>query len=145
MPLTTPRSDAGMRGLLALSTLVLFAACNTSSPGYRGVPPTRVTVEGSVFDVRVVGNRAEAIRVNRQYAPRFGPIQARAGQAMAMVSGCVVVEVLGDQAQAFGRLDCGDGPPPRRIDPQAVACEPIRGTLLKGVGEINAALDCYPV
>ena len=87
--------------------LMLMSACNTAGPHFRGLPATRVTVEGSTFDVRVQENLAEAIRINPQYAPRFGPIRQRAGQAMEVVSGCKVKEVRGDQAQATGLLDCG--------------------------------------
>ena len=89
--------------LLLLSVL---CACNTPSPPFRGLSPTRVTVDGSTFDVRVRGTHAEAICVNAEYAPRFGPIRARAAEAMAQVSGCRVVTVAGDQALALGTLDC---------------------------------------
>ena len=90
----------------------LLAACNTAGPHFRGLAATRVTVAGSVFDVRVRGEMAEALRVNRQYAPRFGPIRAQAGFAMAKVTGCRVRAVLGDQAVALGRLDCDGSPAP---------------------------------
>ena len=78
--------------------LLLFAlaACNTPGQPFRGLPATRVTVEGSVFEVRIAEDRAEAIRVNTQYAPRFGPIRERARIAMAEVSGCEVKTVQGD-------------------------------------------------
>ncbi len=128
---------------LMLCLFVLLAGCNTPSPHFRGIAPTRVTVEGSVFDVRVRDNRAEALRVNTQYAPRFGPIRERAGQAMALVSGCEVVSVGGDQALAFGRLDCGNGPPPKRKAERHLDCVPERGTKLRQVGGYSVALDCY--
>ncbi|WP_370400083.1 hypothetical protein [Sulfitobacter sp. JB4-11] len=83
-----------------------LAACNTPSPAFRGLPPTRVTIDGSTFDVRVREDRAEAIRINAEYAPRFGPIRIRAATAMAQVSGCEVKAVGGDQALAVGVLDC---------------------------------------
>jgi len=83
-----------------------MSACNTAGPHFRGLPATRITVEGSTFDVRVRDELAEAIRVNAEYAPRFGPIKLRAGIAMAQVSGCKVKDVRGDQAQATGILDC---------------------------------------
>ncbi|WP_299876361.1 hypothetical protein [uncultured Sulfitobacter sp.] len=51
-------------------------------------------------------DRAEAIRINPEYAPRFGPIRTRAAAAMAQVSGCEVKAVGGDQALAVGILDC---------------------------------------
>ena len=97
-----------MKPLSLFLTLSLLGGCNTAGPAFRGLPATRVEVEGSVFDVRVQGETAEAIRVNMQYAPRFGPIKKRAATAMARVSGCKVKRVLGDQAQATGVLDCGD-------------------------------------
>lgn len=85
-----------------------LAACNAPSPHFSAVPATRIAVNGSIFYVRVRGTLAEAVRVTPQYAPRFGPIRYRAGLAMALVSGCSVTTVLGDQAQAVGRLDCPD-------------------------------------
>ncbi len=96
-----------MRRLVYLCVVMLgLCACNTAGPHFRGVPATRITVEGSVFDVRVRGDLAEAIRINPEYAPRFGPIRERAMVAMATVSGCRVTDVLGDQALATGKLDC---------------------------------------
>ena len=90
-----------------LLCLILFcAACTAPSPHFRGVPATRITVAGSVFDVRVRGDLAEGVRVSAQYAPRFGPIRARAAFAMEQVSGCQVTEIRGDQALALGRLAC---------------------------------------
>jgi len=132
-----------MMKILLLCCLCL-AACNTAGPHFRGLPATRVTVEGSVFDVRVRDNLAEAMRVNMQYAPRFGPIRERAGIAMAQVSGCKVKEVRGDQALATGLLDCGKGAPRDRITPQPLECIPVRGTKLRGVGHVSVDLDCYP-
>lgn len=130
-----------MRYLLCL--LLLLSACNTAGPHFRGLPATRVTVEGSTFDVRVQENLAEAIRINPQYAPRFGPIRQRAGQAMAMVSGCTVKEVRGDQAQATGLLDCGKGTPKDRAAPVEAECIPVRGSEVRGVGTVTIDLECY--
>ncbi len=121
-----------------------LVACNTAGPHFRGLPATRVTVEGSVFDVRVRNELAEAIRVNAQYAPRFGPIKERAGIAMARVSGCRVKKVRGDQALATGLLDCGKGGPHEPVTSQALDCIPVRGTELRGVGQVSVDLDCYP-
>ena len=129
-----------IRGLFLL---LFLSACNTAGPHFRGLAATRVTVEGSTFDVRVQENLAEAIRVNMQYAPRFGPIQARAGRAMAMVSGCEVKEVRGDQAQAIGVLDCGKGALKDRAATRALDCVPVRGSKLRGVGSVTVDLDCY--
>lgn len=98
-----------MRLLTLLHVLLLLAACNTPGPHFRGLTATRVMVEGSVFDVRLRDELAEAVRLNVEYAPRFGPVRDRAAAAMAAVSGCRVTDVLGDQALATGRLDCSSG------------------------------------
>ena len=98
-----------MRRLILLIT-VWLGACSTPGPYFRDLPAVRVSVAGSVFDVRVRGDLAEALRINPQYAPRLGPLSARARFAMAQVSGCEVVRVLGDQAQMTGELACGGRP-----------------------------------
>lgn len=100
-----------MRGLCVL-ILAGLVACGGPSPHFRTAPVTRIAVNGSTFDVRLRGHLAEAIRVNPGYAPRFGPIRQRAGMAMALVSGCPVRRVLGDQAVATGWLDCPEPAPP---------------------------------
>lgn len=133
--------------VVALFTpLALVAACNTAGPHFRGLPATTVTVDGSTFDVRVRGELAEAIRTNPEYAPRFGPIRDRAARAMAMVSGCEVREVRGDQAQATGILKCGKGRA-RPIPPVPVDfdCIPVPGTELQEIGGISVEIDCEPV
>lgn len=86
---------------------ILLAACNTPGPGFRGIAPVRVTVGQSRFDVRVDGTRAEAIRVNPEWAPRFVSVAPRGAAAMAQVSGCRVTRMQGDQAVMLGDLDCG--------------------------------------
>ncbi|WP_207911338.1 hypothetical protein [Shimia isoporae] len=84
------------------------------SPHYHGVEVTRVSVDGSTFDVRQKGRLAEAIRVNVQYAPRLGRVARRAELAMEVITGCDVIEIRGDAAKVTGILDCAadDGPPP---------------------------------
>lgn len=86
--------------------IALLASCATETRHFRGVDPVRVTVDGSRFEIRLRGNLAEAIRINPQYAPRLGPLRARAGFAMAQVSGCQVTGVLGDQSVLTGILEC---------------------------------------
>ena len=135
-----------MKNLFSLVLLAAFvSACNTAGPHFRGLPATTVTVDGSTFDVRVRGDLAEAIRTNSEYAPRFGPIRERAGRAMALVSGCEVKEVRGDQAQATGLLKCGKEPR-APLAPVAVdlECTPVRGSELKQLGGVSVALDCEP-
>lgn len=130
-----------------LLLLTVLAACNTAGPRFRGLPARTVTIDGSTFDVRVNGRLAEAIRTNAEYAPRFGPIKDKAGQAMQLVSGCKVKEVRGDQAVATGILDCGAGGP--RIDqlkPQGeYECFSIESYVSPATNELVVDLDCAPV
>ncbi len=92
--------------MMRLLPVLLLAACSGGSPHFRDMPATRIAVNGSVFDVRVRGPLAEAVRVNSQYAPRLGPVRDRAALAMAQVSGCPLLDVLGDAAVAVGVLGC---------------------------------------
>lgn len=123
---------------------LLLAACATAGPQFRGLPATTVTVDGSTFDVRVSDGTAEAIRTNAEYAPRFGPIRARAGKAMALVSGCEVKEVRGDQAQAIGILKCGKGKRHVPMQPLALDCVPVRGTEVAQLGGSRIEISCDP-
>jgi len=128
-----------------MSTILGLVACNTAGPHFRGLSATRVTVDGSIFDVRVRNDLAEAIRINPEYAPRFGPIRDRAGRAMAQVSGCVVREVRGDQAQALGLLKCGKGrtwPQTLSRTPRDLECMPVRETAVRGINQVRFDLDC---
>ncbi len=92
--------------MIRVLAFLLLAACSGGTPYFRDLPATRVSVNGSVFDVRVRSELAEAVRVNPQYAPRLGPIRDRAALAMAQVSGCPLLEVLGDAAITVGVLGC---------------------------------------
>ncbi|MEP1767922.1 MAG: hypothetical protein ABJJ53_14945 [Sulfitobacter sp.] len=128
-----------------LFLILALAGCNTAGPHFRGLPASTITVDGSTFDVRVRGELAEAIRINSEYAPRFGPIRDRAGRAMAIVSGCQVKEVRGDQAQATGILRCGKGHPQRPPERRSgLECIPIRGTELKQLGGSSIEIECDP-
>ncbi len=126
--------------------LLLLSACDTAGPHFRGLPATTLTVDGSTFDVRVRGDMAEAIRTSSEYAPRFGPVRARAGRAMAMASGCEVREVRGDQAQATGILKCGKGR--RKAIPEVprdLECAPVAGSAIDEMGGISVMLECDPI
>ncbi|MEL6452402.1 MAG: hypothetical protein AAFQ19_14190 [Pseudomonadota bacterium] len=129
---------------LLVPLLILLAACNTAGPHFRGLPATTVTIDGSTFDVRVNTGLAEAIRTNPQYAPRFGPVRDRARRAIEMVSGCKVKEMRGDQAQATGILDCGDGGPViDRLRPQGeYDCFTIDSYISPATNELVLDLDC---
>lgn len=129
-----------------VSIFLALTACNTPGPHFRGLPATRVTVDESVFDVRVRGDLAEAMRVNMQYAPRFGPIRARAAFAMEQVSGCTVKEVRGDQALATGLLRCKDRPSTwsRPVAPVSYGCVELRGWANEELGITHNEFDCDP-
>lgn len=92
--------------MIRILSFLMLAACSAGTPHFRDVQATRIAVNGSVFDVRVRGDLAEAVRVNSQYAPRLGPIRERAAMAMAQVSGCPILDVLGDAAVTVGVLGC---------------------------------------
>lgn len=92
--------------MIRVLAFFLLAACSGGTSYFRDAPVKRVAVNGSVFDVRVRGDLAEAVRVNPQYAPRLGPIRDRAALAMAQVSGCPITDVLGDAAVTVGVLGC---------------------------------------
>jgi hypothetical protein len=131
---------------LSLILLVTLAACDTPSPGFRGVDPVRVTVGASVFDVRVKDGQAEAIRLNTEYAPRMGPIAPRATLAIEQVSGCTVRRLGGDQAMIRASLNCGQGetrrPPPV---PPSYSCAVITRPAAGGPDARLEEIICDPV
>ncbi|MFX0543923.1 hypothetical protein ACEWPL_000065 [Roseovarius sp. S1116L3] len=92
--------------VLIVAALAL-AACNTPGPGFRGVEPVRISLRGDVFDVRVDGVRAEAMRVNQRWAPNLNSVAPNAVAAIEEVSGCRVRKLDGDAALMTARLDCG--------------------------------------
>jgi hypothetical protein len=131
---------------LVLISLAWLTACSTAGPHFLNIPATRVSVESSEFDIRVRGDIAEAIRTNPQYAPRIGPLRERAAFAMARVSGCEVVRVLGDQAQMIGELSC-DGRPKTWVRPAAgtaFSCVQLDGGLRDLSGGPYYEYDCDP-
>jgi len=96
--------------------LLPLLACNTPSFEFSGVPAQRVIVEKSVFDVRMIVDRAEAIRINREWAPHLGYTAARFARAFEAASGCTVRpnSMQGDQVVMQARLKCAI---PRRSNP----------------------------
>lgn len=103
-------SDGFMKGFWLFSVLILLlnvAACNAPSAHFRGLEPTRVTVQGSTFDIRQRDDLVEAIRVNSQYAPRLGKIGRRAEIAIEQVTNCPVKWIRGDAALLLAKLKCG--------------------------------------
>lgn len=124
--------------------LLFLVACDTPGPHFRGIVATTVEVDGAVFAVRVRDRLGEAIRTNAQYAPRFGPVAAKAKVAIERVSGCAVTEMRGDQAQALGVLDCGDSAPvPVEVFAgRSLTCHEIDSYVLESTGERVADYDC---
>jgi len=86
--------------------LMLLAGCAAPTSGFRGAVATEVVVEGSRFQVYRKGDQAQAVRINRQFAPRIGPLAGRAAIAMQQVTGCRVTDMAGDAAVMVGRLSC---------------------------------------
>ena len=92
------------RVLIPLCLLML--GCDSPSLAFRGVEAQTISVGSSTFSVRVLGDRAEAIRINRAKLPSAVQVQQEGGQAIAIVSGCRIKKLTGDQAILSARLDC---------------------------------------
>lgn len=92
---------------LTILTVLLCSACDTPGQAFRGVAATRIAVGGATFDVRIDGVRAQAIRLNRQWAPRLSSVAPQGVAAIEKVSGCRVRRLDGDAALMTARLDCG--------------------------------------
>jgi hypothetical protein len=132
--------------LRPLCLLLVLAACNTPGPYFDRVPATRVEVADMVFDIRVRGDLAQAMRLNPQWAPRLDGVAGPAARAMAEVSGCRVTGIRGDQALMLGSLDCGDGRA-RRVVPVASPefdCYVIDRWKTRGLNQRTTVLDCDP-
>ena len=95
-----------MRLSVVLIALTLMA-CEAPTPGFRGAEVSRHVIEGSSFTVYVKDSTAQAVRTNRQFAPRIGPLAGRASIAMQRASGCRVKSLSGDAAVLVARLSCG--------------------------------------
>lgn len=130
-----------------VSVLLALSACNTPGPHFRDLPATRISVDGSVFDVRVRDELAEALRINLEYAPRLGRISQRGARAMAMVSGCEVTEIRGDQTLVTGILDCAIAGPRRVAVPQTTGqydCIRVDRWEGGGIGGVYEEYECDP-
>ncbi|WP_157937655.1 hypothetical protein [Oceaniglobus roseus] len=91
------------------ASLALLAGCDSPSVAFSGVPAQRITVGPSTFSVRVRGERAESLRVSREFRPSESAVLARAAQAIEQASGCAIARggLEGDQAIQRAKLDCG--------------------------------------
>jgi len=94
---------------MAVSVLLMLAACDSPAPAMMGAEATRVSIDGADFTIRIRGDRAEAIRTNMMPNPWIGSVYPRALQAMEQASGCRVIEdsLRGDVAVMRADLDCG--------------------------------------
>ena len=66
--------------------------CSSPSLEYTGTAPTRIDVNGRVFEVFVKGDRSQAIRVNREFGARQEDVLADARIAIERTSVCAVDE-----------------------------------------------------
>jgi hypothetical protein len=91
-----------------LVLLFSLAACDTPGLDFEGIEPTRIDVSGTLFDVRIRGQMAEAIRLTPDPAPRWLSVGAKAGFAIEKVSGCKISRLGGDTAVVTARIGCPD-------------------------------------
>ncbi|MEZ5716800.1 MAG: hypothetical protein R3D85_17610 [Paracoccaceae bacterium] len=132
--------------MVFLLSSVGLGGCNTPSPGFKGVAPVRITVGQSTFDVRVDGNRAEAIRLNPEWAPRQEAVAPRAVAAIETVSGCEVTKLGGDAALIEARLKCKGDARPMAIAPGRIEydCDIDDVYVNRGLGEKITEMTCTP-
>ena len=95
-----------MRFSISVCIFLVLASCSSPGRRFSGVEPVQVTVEGSDFDVYVLGGEVRAIRMNFEMLPTLAVIGSRAITAMERVTGCKVVNgsFFGDQAMAEARI-----------------------------------------
>ena len=96
-----------MRFFVIILVCAGLAGCDTPSRDFRAAPVTSVKIAQSVFDVRINGIRAEAIRINSEWAPRLAATAPRGVAAIEVASGCTVRRLRGDQAMMVADLNCG--------------------------------------
>ena len=145
--LTIPKRTWPMRYVLMAFVALTQMGCNTPSRDFRGLEAVQITVAGSTFDIRVKGNRAEAIRINTEYAPRLSGIAPKAFVAIEKVSGCRVRRLGGDQALIHATLRCGNAPDAMVPLPASIRyeCEVEDIYANRGLGEAVTEMNCRPV
>lgn len=131
-----------MRKVLIVFCLPLLS-CNTPSPRFAGAPVQRVQIAQSIFDVRIKDRRAEAIRLNSEWAPRLEAVAPRARAAIRQVSGCEVARLRGDAAMILADLKCEGQPVPPPPQKTTLYCEPLGRPYISGtIVEID--IVCEP-
>lgn len=93
-----------------LPVMMALAACNTPGPGFRGLPPVRVTVGPSTFDVRRQGDLVELIRVTPEAVFTLRDLAPRAAAAVRQATGCALIpeSLQGEATLMQGRIACAD-------------------------------------
>lgn len=123
---------------LTAAMVMALVGCDAPGPEFRDTPATRIHIGKSSFDIRVKGTRAEAIRLNTEYAPRLAAVAPRGVYAIEEVSGCRVRRIEGDAAVMRAWLDCGG-----RLEPLPRAFE--FECSIDVVYESFADLTCEPI
>ncbi len=100
-----------------LSLILLLAACDSPSLWFHDRPALRVAVDGTVFHVRLRGERAESLRIGPGVPMPREKVLATARVAIGRASGCTVLQIDGDEAIQRATLDCpGQGGTPLPLD-----------------------------
>lgn len=123
---------------MACLLIIFLGGCGGASPAFFGVDPVRVHAGGHVFDIRVDGRRAEAVRRNMVWLPRLASVGVPAVGAIEAVSGCRVDRLTGDQAMMRATLDCGSGAPRPRFPTPYLECDAF------DLDDETGELLCYP-
>lgn len=97
-----------MRFFVLSTIFLVLLSCSSPGRRFNTVEPVRVSVEGSIFDVYVLGKDVRAIRLNFEMLPTMPVIGPRAVIAMERASGCRVIDgsFSGDQAMADAWISC---------------------------------------
>jgi hypothetical protein len=131
----------------ALAFILLLCACDTPSPDFWGVPATRITVQGTAFDVRIKDRKAEAIRLNFEKKARWMIVGAKAGYAIEQLSGCKIKKLKGDPAVVYASLKCKGDADTRGILPQNLTydCDIDDTYISRGRGVEITEMNCQLV
>ncbi|MFP4273801.1 MAG: hypothetical protein ACLFRU_02150 [Paracoccaceae bacterium] len=95
-----------MRLLFLVAAVSALAGCDMPGRDFLGLPAQRIAAGGHVFDIRIAGRRAEAIRLDVAAFPRFAGVARAAEIAIMQASGCVPVQLAGDPSVIRAQLDC---------------------------------------
>jgi len=97
------------RFLALLASVALAAGCASPSPGYLGVAPERVVIEGTEIAVWRRGGQAQAIRLGGYARPgTHAVLRARLIAAIELATGCAVAadRATGDSGVLEAPLLC---------------------------------------